>query len=116
MVAFSFRIILQVTRFCYPKQRVDAMFKVTHQKYLEESIWGSVTTGRVEFVEVWKYAGVCGNSDRSHPVLTGWDNQEETCTADNNRRGFLNDWEIKDWLHQNASPVSDQYSAFKLGT
>ena len=40
------------------------MFKTTHEKYLEESIWCS---GRVEFVEVWKYAGVCGNLDRSHP-------------------------------------------------
>ena len=49
------------------------------------------------------------------PELTGWDDQGKSCTADNYRRGFLNDWEIKDWLYQNASPVSNRYSAFELG-
>ena len=42
------------------------MFKATHEKYLGESIWCSVTTGRVEFVEAWKFAGVCGNVDGLH--------------------------------------------------
>lgn len=44
------------------------MFKVTHDKYLEESIWESSTTGRVEAVEVWKYAGVCSVPNRPHPL------------------------------------------------
>lgn len=35
-----------------------AMFKVTHEKYLKESIWESATTGRAEYIEVWKYANV----------------------------------------------------------
>ena len=35
------------------------MFKVTHEKYLKESIWESPTTGRAEYIEAWKFAGVC---------------------------------------------------------
>lgn len=61
------------------------MFKVTHEKYLEESIWESATTGRAEYIEVWKYVNT------------------EKCAADNYRHGFLNDWEIKDWLDQSGA-------------
>ena len=35
-----------------------AMFKVTHEKYLKESIWESAATGRAEYIEVWKYVNV----------------------------------------------------------
>lgn len=41
------------------------MFKVTHDKYLEDSLWQNNRTGRVELVEVWKHSGVCGNPDLS---------------------------------------------------
>lgn len=34
------------------------MFKVTHEQHLKESIWESATTGRAEYIEVWKYANV----------------------------------------------------------
>ena len=37
---------------------IVAMFKVSHEKYLKESIWESGTTGRAEYIEVWKYANV----------------------------------------------------------
>lgn len=37
---------------------IFAMFKVTYEKYLKESIWESATTGRVEYIEVWKYVNV----------------------------------------------------------
>lgn len=37
---------------------IVAMFSVTHEKYLKESIWESATTGRAEYIEVWKYVNV----------------------------------------------------------
>ena len=40
-----------------------AMFKATHEKYLQESTWESATTGRIDFVETWKYADVCSIAD-----------------------------------------------------
>ena len=90
------------------------MFKITHEKYLKESIWESATTGRAEYIEVWKYANVRNilighirlqNDLIAYPCYT----QTKKCAADNYRYGFLNDWEIKDWLYQNASLVSHQH-------
>ncbi len=57
MVNFS---LDQVFSFCYSDiSRIATMFRITHEKYLKESIWESPTTGRAEYIEVWKYAGVC---------------------------------------------------------
>ena len=45
--------------YCSEISRIATMFTITHEKYLKESIWEPPTTGRAEYIEVGKYAGVC---------------------------------------------------------